>query len=187
VTRRPWRSGRPWLAWLAAPAVAGCALNEPIGLEGVPALPALADSPDETDLDGTPSLAHGLDRQGWPAVNVGVPTHQVSHLPTYVSLFRWDHDRGPWSPAYPSAVGSVVDATDAGADVADASFQPVWAALLLAWSPIDMVTGNWPWVVHRSPTEDYAVLPATARATMASWFDLPEGKPKMPVWNAPAE
>ena len=152
---------------------AGCGkpFNEQIDLVGTQALPGLRPAAEETELTGEPSLSAGLDRQGWPMVTLQVPTDQVAHYPTYVNNFRWEKQRGPWDPAYPTVESSLVDPTDAGQDVADAVTEPVYRAILLVWSPIDAMLGNWPWKMKRSPTEPYALVPEAAVSEPLNWFD----------------
>jgi len=152
---------------------AGCGkpFNEQIDLVGTTSLPALQPAVAETEITGEPSLSAGLDRQGWTMVTLQVPTNQVAHYPTYVDNFRWQNQRGPWDPAYPTVESALVDPSDAGQDAADAVTEPFYRALLLVWSPFDAMLGNWPWNKTRSPTEPYALVPEAAPSEPLDWFD----------------
>ena len=161
----------PVAATIAMAAGCGKPFNEQIDLVGTTPLPALRPAAAGTELGGEPSLSRGLDRQGWALVTVQVPTHQVAHYPTYVDNFRWEKQRGPWNPAYPTTESSIVDPTDAGADAADAITEPIYRALLLVWSPIDALLGNWPWNMHRSPSEPYVLVPDAPTSETLTWFD----------------
>jgi hypothetical protein len=157
---------------------AGCGkpFNEQIDLIGTQSLAALQPAVAETELTGEPSLSAGLDRQGWTMVTVEVPTKQVAHYPTYVDNFRWQNQRGPWDPAYPTVEDAVVDQTDAGQDAADAVAEPVYRAMLLVWSPFDAMLGNWLWKMKRSPTEPYARVPDAVDSQPLNWFNA-QGQP----------
>ena len=166
----------------------GCAkpFNEQIDLVGTDPLPALVPATGITELTGRPSLLHGLDRRGWDVVTVEVPTHQVAHYPTYATNFRWDRDRGPWDPAYPTAADSIVDPSDAGQDLADGVAEPVHAAVMLVWAPFDMLLGNWPWSSTRSPGEPYAVASPRPPADLWDWFAADGGAAGI-QWNDPPD
>ena len=168
----------------AATVVAGCAkpFNESIDLVGADPLPALVSAGGATELTGEPSLLRGLDRRDWPVVTVQVPTHQVAHYPTYAENFRWKQDRGPWDPAYPTAADSVVDPNDAMQDLADGVTEPVHAAAMMLWAPIDMLLGNWPWSSTRSPGEPYAVISPLPPADLRDWF-VADGDAADIQWN----
>jgi len=152
---------------------AGC-VNEQIDLVGVDPLPALSTAGEKTELDGTPSLTHGLDRRNWSTVTVGVPRDQVGHPPTYSVNFRWDKDRDPWNPAYPTGTSAIVDETDAGADVADGVTEPFVTAAMLVWAPIDMIFFKQPWEQRRSPSEPFMLVPDSTPAHLVDWFSAPE-------------
>ncbi len=165
---------RPFIAAVCVlPLAAGCGphLNEQIGLVGAGPLPALAETAEPTRGSREPSLPNGFDRRSWPLVTVQVPTHQVAHYPTYTRNVRWRQDRGPWNPAYPTAVDALNDPVDPGADVADAAAQPFVAAALLVWAPIDMIFINQPWTPQVGPREAYALVPAPAANAVWHWFD----------------
>ena len=152
---------------------AGCS-NEQIDLVGIDPLPALSATPLKTELDGSPSLLHGLDRQGWATVTVRVPRDQVAHPPTYAVNFRWQKDRDPWNPAYPTATDAIVDDSDAGADVADGLAEPFVTAAMLAWAPIDMILFTQPWEDQRSPSEPFMLVPDNVPAHLVDWFGAPD-------------
>ncbi|MEE8460456.1 MAG: hypothetical protein V3S08_11300 [Phycisphaerales bacterium] len=152
---------------------AGCS-NEQIDLVGIDPLPALSATPLKTELDGSPSLLHGLDRQGWATVTVRVPRDQVAHPPTYAVNFRWQKDRDPWNPAYPTATAAIVDETDAGADVADGLTEPLVTAAMLVWAPIDMIFFTPPWEQRRSPSEPFMLVPDSVPAHLVDWFGAPD-------------
>jgi hypothetical protein len=156
---------------LAATAV-GC-VNEQIDLVGVDPLPALSTTGDKTELDGTPSLLNGLDRRNWSTVTVQVPRDQVGHTPTYSVNFRWDKDRDPWNPAYPTGATAIVDETNAGADVADGVTEPFVTAAMLVWAPIDMIFFTQPWEQRRSPSEPFMLVPDSPPAHLVDWFSAP--------------
>ena len=156
---------------LVATAV-GC-VNEQIDLVGVDPLPALSTTGDKTELDGTPSLLNGLDRRNWSTVTVQVPRDQVGHTPTYTVNFRWDKDRDPWNPAYPTGTDAIVDETDAGADVADGVTEPFVTAAMLVWAPIDMIFFTQPWEQRRSPSEPFMLVPDSPPAHLVDWFSAP--------------
>ena len=172
---------------------AGCSkpFNESIdltGMHGLPGLPALSEAGGTTELNGERSVTQGLDRQAWTAVAVGVPTNQVHHYPTYVTLFSFrkskDPDKAepPWDQAFPGVEAALVDETSGGEDAADAVVQPIWAAGLMVWAPFDMILGNWPWNRHSSPADDYARKPETTATGVGGWFDAPA----KPIWRRPA-
>ncbi len=165
----------------------GCAkpFNEQIDLVGTDPLPALMPAGGTTEITGRPSLLHGLDRRSWDLVTIEVPTHQVAHYPTYVKNFRWEQDRGPWNPAYPTATGSIVNPIDAGQDLADGLTAPVYAAAMLVWAPFDMLLGNWPWSSTRSPGEPYAVVPPRRPYELWDWFAADGGDSDIQWTDAP--
>ncbi len=159
---------------IALASVAGCGFNEQIDLVGTDPMPALSAAGDETELNGRQSLLHGFDRRSWSTVTVQVPRDQVAHAPTYTTNFRWQQDRDPWNPAYPTETDAIVDASDTGEDVADALAQPVVAAAMLVWAPIDMIFFNHPWQEHRSPSEPYMLVPDRIPAHLVDWFGWPD-------------
>jgi hypothetical protein len=159
-------------AVILATSAAGC-VNEQIDLVGVDPLPALSNTSDQTDLNGTPSLLNGLDRRNWPTVTVQVPRDQVGHTPTYTVNFRWDKDRDPWNPAYPTGANAIVDETDPGADVADGVTEPFVTAAMLVWAPIDMIFFTQPWEQRRSPSEPFMLVPDSPPAHLVDWFSAP--------------
>ena len=156
--------------------VAGCstAFNDDNGLVGIDPLPALAGTDGGTELTGTPSLMQGLDRQGWSTVKVLVPREQIAHPPTYAANFRWQHDRVPWDPSYPTAVAALDDPNDPYQDVADALTEPWVTAAMLAWAPIDMIFITQPWEQQHSPSERYALVPGNVPAHLVDWFSAPQ-------------
>ena len=170
-TNRP-RAAAAMIIIVSSTMASGCArpFNEPIDLVGTEPLPALVPAGGTTELTGRPSLLRGIDRRGWDLVTINVPTHQVAHYPTYAKNFRWEQDREPWNPAYPTAADSIVDPVDAGQDFADGVTAPVHAAAMLLWAPVDMLLGNWPWSSTRSPGEPYAVVPPRRPAELWDWF-----------------
>ena len=159
-------------AALALASAAGCGgpLNEQINLVGTDPMPALSAAGEATELDGTPSLLHGLDRSSWSTVTVQVPRDQVAHGPTYATNFRWQRDRDPWNPAYPTATDAIVDDGDLGADVADGLAGPFVTAGMLVWAPIDMIFFTQPWEEQRSPSEPFMLVPDTVPAHLVDWF-----------------
>ncbi len=163
-------------AAIALASVAGCSgsLNEQIGLVGTHPLPALSGAGDQTELNGRPSLSHGLDRRSWTTVTVQVPRDQVAHGPTYATNFRWQQDRDPWNPAYPTATDAIVDRTDAGEDVADGLAEPFVTAAMLVWAPIDMIFFTQPWEDQRSPSEPFMLVPDSVPAHLVDWFGAPD-------------
>ncbi len=172
TTLECWKTGLPAAVVIS---VAGCnTFNDQIDLVGTDSLPALAIAAEETELSGTPSLMHGLDRQSWSTVMVQVPRDQVAHPPTYAINFRWEAERGPWNPAYPAAIEAVDDPTDTGQDVADAVAEPFVTAAMLVWAPIDMIFITQPWEQRRSPSEPYALVRGAAPAHLVDWFAAPQ-------------
>jgi len=163
-------------AAIALASAAGCAgsLNEPIDLVGTDPMPALSETGDRTELNGRPSLLHGLDRSSWSTVTVQVPRGQVAHGPTYTTNFRWQQDRDPWNPAYPTATDAVVDHPDAGQDLADGVAGPFVTAAMLVWAPIDMIFLTRPWEPQRSPSEPYMLVPDRVPAHLVNWFGAPD-------------
>ncbi len=163
-------------AALALASAAGCGgpLNQQNDLVGTNPMPALSVAGDRTELDGTPSLLQGFDRRSWSTVTVQVPGNQVAHGPTYATNFRWQHDREPWNPAYPTAVDAIVDHGNLGADLADALAGPFVTAAMLAWAPVDMIFFTHPWQTQRSPSEPYMLLPDREPAHLADWFAAPD-------------
>ena len=163
---------------LALASAAGCGgpLNKPIDLVGTDPMPALSGAPEQTELNGRPSLLHGLDRRNWPTVTVHVPRDQVAHGPTYATNFRWQQNRDPWNPAYPTATDAIVDRPDAGEDVADGLAEPFVTAAMLAWAPFDMIFFTPPWEPQRSPSEPCMLMPDRVPAHLVDWFEAP-GRP----------
>ena len=151
----------------------GCGkpFNEQIDLVGTDPLPALSLETDAEPLSGSSSL-RGWDRRHWPVVTVQVPTKQVEHYRTYVSNLRLQKVRGPWDERFPTAVGSLIVWADPGADALDGVVDPVWAAALLVWAPIDMVFLHWPWEGVRSPHEPYDHAPPAASTDLWRWVDV---------------
>ena len=163
---------------LALASAAGCGgpLNKPIDLVGTDPMPALSGAGEQTELNGRPSLLHGFDRSGWSTVTVQVPRNQVAHGPTYTTNFRWQQDRDPWNPAYPTPTDAIADRPGAGEDIADGLAQPFVTAAMLVWAPIDMILFTPPWEVQRSPSEPYMLVPDRVPAHLVDWFDAP-GRP----------
>ena len=151
----------------------GCGkpFNEQIGLVGTDPLPALALEVDAEPLSGAPSL-RSWDRRHWPVVTVQVPTKQVEHYPTYAGNLHLQQDGGPWDERFPTAAGALNDGADPGADALDGVVDPVWAAALLVWAPIDMVFLHWPWEGVRSPHEPYDHAPPAASTDLWRWVDV---------------
>ncbi len=160
-------------AAIALASAAGCGFNEQIDLVGTDPLPALAVAGDQTELDGAPSLLHGLDRRSWSTVTVRVPRDQVAHAPTYAANFRWQKNRDPWNPAYPTATDAIVDHGNAGEDVADGLAEPFVTAAMLVWAPVDMIFFTQPWEARRSPSEPYMLMPHRVPAHLVEWFGAP--------------
>ncbi|MHC4219309.1 MAG: hypothetical protein ACYSU7_12750 [Planctomycetota bacterium] len=163
----------------------GCGrpFNEQIDLVGTAPLPALSATSDTTSLSGTPSLT-GLDRRSWPVVTVQVPKQQVAHYRTYVSNLKLQSDGGPWDEQFPTAVTAFDDTSDAGADALDGVVEPLWAAALLVWAPIDMVIlWHWPWNEVRSPAEPYARVPGTGKKEIWSWVDAAAARTMQIQWT----
>lgn len=165
-------------AAIALASAAGCggSFNEQIDLVGTDPLPALSRVGDQTELNGRQSLLHGLDRRSWPTVTVYVPRDQVAHGPTYATNFRWQQDRGPWNPAYPTATDAIVDRPDAGEDVADGLTEPFVTAAMLVWAPIDMIFFTRPSEAQRSPSEPYMLVPDRVPTHLVDWFGAPTGR-----------
>ena len=149
----------PFAAFSATLVAGGCAgpLNGRVGLTGAQ-LPALADYAPASELQGQATLAAGLDRSAWPVVSVPVPLCQVWHHPHFTCFFRWQRNRGPWNPEFPSVSAALVDETSACADLADAATELVFAPAVVITVPIAAAVVG-PGIVSRSPDEPYQRVP----------------------------
>ena len=158
--------------------VGGCGKpwNESIDLVGTSPLPALSITHSDRHINSEPSLTGNFDRRNWSTITVPVPTRQVAHYPTYVANFNAGRDRGPWNPAHPTASDAIVDPTNAGVDAMALFGDPLLAAGLLLWFPIDAIFFNWMWTQESSPSASYEQLPAAQPADLWDWFDF-EGPP----------
>ncbi len=150
--------------------LAGCApINEGIGLSGGYELSALTDGRGGPPPGDAPSL-DGFNRRAWEPVAVMVPSDQVAHHRTYVK--NLDRPRQPeaWAPAFPDATEALEARPDAVADVRHMARDPIHAAFLALWWPVDMgVLQHWPWNVQAGPADPYERAPFASSEPVSTW------------------
>lgn len=148
----------------------GCAsINEEIGLAGGHELSALSEARVGPPPGGAPSLT-GFDRRGWEAVAVTVPADQVASHRTYVANLHRPPQPEAWSPRMPDAIKALEVQPNAYLDARHMVRDPIHAAFLAVWWPIDMgVLQHWPWQVQAGPAEPYQRGPLPAAEAAVTW------------------
>ncbi len=172
---------------ILATLLAGCqAINEDIDFTAADPLAALT-APEATGrLDDSASIS-GFDRRAWDVVTVKVPVRQVQNRRTYVHNIDWPKQPEAWSPSYPDAAEALNARPDAATDVVHGLLDPVYAAGLLVWAPLDMaVLQHWPWQVVASPDEPYERQPDTGTSPLWSWIDFEPAPPQADEGSPPS-
>lgn len=149
--------------------LAGCtgSLNQSDELLGAPPLPALA-APTQPTLPpnaGEPSLtaSNGLDRRGWPVVQVASPRGQVQSQPTYVTTLFPDRSTARARGEFPTGASVAETGGAWDAQAWEATANAFGSPLFIVSAPIEMLMGNWWWITVEDTPEFVRVPPDRGR------------------------